>query len=78
MDGYLKTENTVISAYEAESNPDGSYTVVVGNSEACQAAENHIDMPEGGASITFRLYRPTDIEAAKAFEDEFRNLNSGK
>ena len=78
MKGYLKTKNAVISKFKAKPNKDGTFTVHVGNSEECKDALNQVDMPEGGASITLRLYRPTNIEDAKAFENEFRTLNKDK
>ena len=78
MDGYLQTENSVISKYKAQANDDGSYTVHIGNSDKCGTRVNHLDMPKGGASITLRLYRPTSITEAKTFEDSFRTNNAGK
>ena len=76
LDGYLRTANPVLSAYKAKSNADGSYTINVGNSAECKQKSNHIDMPEGGASVTLRLYRPNSIDEAKAFEKTLRDLNS--
>ena len=76
MDGYLRTEKSVISAYKAKPNADGSFTVQVGGDADKHA--NHVDMPKGGASITLRLYRPTDIGDAKAFEAEFQKANRDK
>ena len=78
MDGYLRTQNSVISAYQAKPNQDGSFTVHVGNSDQCKQEQNQVDMPEGGASITLRLYRPVNISDAKAFEEKLRNLNKNK
>ena len=78
MDGYLHSANTVISKYEAKPNADGSYTVHVGNNEQCKKALNNVDMPKGGASITLRLYRPTNIEDAKTFETSFQTMNRNK
>ncbi len=78
MDGYLHTTNSVVSTYKAKPNPDGTYTVHVGNSAQCKKALNRVDMPKGGASITLRLYRPIGLEDAKAFEAKFRELNSDK
>jgi len=37
-----------------------------------------IDMPEGGAALTLRMYRPTSLEAAKEFETKFVADNNGK
>ncbi|PCH96976.1 MAG: hypothetical protein COB83_03590 [Gammaproteobacteria bacterium] len=78
MDGYLGTKNSVISSYGAKPNDDGSFTVHVGNTSRCTKALNHVDMPKGGAAITLRLYRPTNIKDAKAFETAFQKLNKGK
>ena len=78
MDGYLRTKNSVVSTFVAKANEDGSYTVHVGNDAQCNSSQNHVNMPEGGASITLRLYRPTSLEDAKAFEANFRELNQGK
>jgi uncharacterized membrane protein len=36
MEGYLGTENAALSAYKAEANDDGSFSVFIGNSEECQ------------------------------------------
>lgn len=72
LDGYLHNNNSVVSSLGAESNPDGSYTVYVGNSDKCKTHKNHVDMPEGGTSITLRLYRPTSLEDAKGFERIFQ------
>ena len=77
-DGYLRTPNPVISAYKAKSNEDGSYTVNVGNSEACKSKVNNLDMPDGGASITLRLYKPVSLDQAKAFEAKLNGDNQGK
>jgi hypothetical protein len=77
MDGYLRTERSVISAYEAKPDEDGSFTVHVGDGSHCKG-QNHVDMPQGGASITLRLYRPTSLAAAKEFEAELSKKNSGK
>lgn len=78
MDGYLGTKNSVISSYGAKPNADGTFTVHVGNTSKCIKALNHVDMPKGGAAITLRLYRPTNIKDAKAFETTFQKLNKGK
>ena len=75
-DGYLHSNNSVISAYTAKANSDGSFTVYVGNSEDCKTHKNQIDMPEGGASLTLRMYRPISVEEAKKFEKLFKELNS--
>ena len=72
MQGYLRTEKSVISAYKAEPNADGTYTVYVGSNEGGKY-RNHVEMPEGGASITLRLYRPTDIESAKSSKQNSEN-----
>ena len=37
-----------------------------------------IDMPEGGAALTLRMYRPTSLEAAREFETKFVSDNNGK
>lgn len=78
LDGYLRTQNAVISSYEAKPNSDGSFTVHVGNTPKCEKTQNHVGMPKGGAAITLRLYRPTNIEDAKAFEASFQKQNQGK
>jgi uncharacterized membrane protein len=78
MEGYLGTDNAALSAYKAESNDDGSFSVFVGNSEDCKSKANRIDMPEGGAALTLRMYRPTSLEAAKEFETKFVADNNGK
>ena len=75
-DGYLHSNNSVISAYTADANEDGSYTVYVGSSEDCKTHKNQIDMPEGGASLTLRMYRPISVEEAKKFETQFKAKNS--
>lgn len=77
MDGYLRTEASVISAYEATPNEDESFTVYVGDGSECEG-NNRVDMPQGGASITLRLYRPTSIEEAKEFEAKLSEINRGK
>ena len=76
--GYLATESPVVSAYSAEPNDDGTFSVFVGNSSECAEKANQVDMPEGGASITLRLYRPISLEAAQGFETSFRTENAGK
>jgi uncharacterized membrane protein len=78
MEGYLGTDNAALSAYKAEANDDGSFSVFVGNTEDCKTKPNHIDMPEGGAALTLRMYRPTSLEAAKEFETNFVTDNAGK
>ncbi len=75
-DGYLHSNNSVISAYSAEANEDGSYTVYVGKSDECSTHKNHIDMPKGGASLTLRMYRPNSLAEAKTFEKLFQELNT--
>lgn len=75
LDGYLHNNNSVISNYLAKPNSDGSYTVNVGNGEKCKTLANNVDMPKGGASISLRLYRPTNLENAKEFETIFRSKN---
>lgn len=77
-DGYLRTNNAVISNYTAKANANGAFTVHVGNSKECRKNENNVGMPKGGASITLRLYRPTSISDAKSFENSFRSSNTGK
>ncbi len=77
-DGYLHTEKAVISSYDAKANKDGTYTVHVGNSEECKGHANYLKMPKGGSAITLRLYRPTTISDAKAFESKFQSDNAGK
>jgi hypothetical protein len=78
MEGYLGTDNAALSAYNAEANDDGSFSVFVGNSEECQSQANQIDMPKGGAALTLRMYRPTSLEAAMEFETSFVADNKGK
>ena len=78
LDGYIRTKNSVISAYKAKANPDGTYTVHVGNGNECSTHLNHLDMPAGGASITLRLYRPTSLSDAKKFEETLRAENLNK
>lgn len=78
LKGYLGTDNAVVSAYSAKANDDGSYSVFVGNSVECKSKSNQIDMPEGGAALTLRMYRPTSVDAAKEFEKAFINENDGK
>ena len=63
---------------EAEANDDGSYSVYVGSSEDCKSRPNQIDIPEGGAALTLRMYRPTSFEAAQEFEKNFQSDNKGK
>ncbi len=77
-DGYLHSNNAVISSYNAKANKNDTYTVHVGNSKKCREALNHVDMPTGGAAISLRLYRPTSIDDAKTFETKFRSENAGK
>ena len=78
LDGYLGTENSAISSYEAKPNSDGTFTVHIGNTPKCEKTQNHVDMPKGGAAITLRLYRPTNIEDAKTFETSFQTMNRNK
>jgi uncharacterized membrane protein len=78
MEGYLGTDNAALSAYKAEASDDGSFSVFVGNSEDCKSKANRIDMPEGGAALTLRMYRPTSLEAARDFEAKFVADNNGK
>ena len=78
MEGYLGTNNAALSAYKAEANEDGSFSVFVGNSEECQSKANQIDMPDGGAALTLRMYRPTSLETAREFETRFVSENNGK
>jgi hypothetical protein len=78
MEGYLGTDNAALSAYKAEANEDGSFSVFVGNSEECQSKANQIDMPDGGAALTLRMYRPTSLETAREFETRFVSENNGK
>jgi len=78
LDGYLRTGNAVVSSYDAKPNDGGSFTVYVGNSDACKAHANRVDMPNGGTAISLRMYRPNNIADAKAFEEEFRSSNAGK
>jgi hypothetical protein len=78
MDGYLRTKNPVVSSYSAKPNDDGTLTVYVGNSDACKAQSNQVDMPKGGTAISLRMYRPNSIANAKAFEKKFRSDNADK
>jgi hypothetical protein len=78
VDGYLRTEKAVISSYDAKANADGTFTVHVGSSKECVTNMNYLEMPDGGASITLRLYRPKSITDAKAFENSFSSDNAGK
>jgi uncharacterized membrane protein len=78
MEGYLGTDNAALSTYKAEANDDGGFSVFVGNSEDCKSNANQIDMPEGGAALTLRMYRPTSLEAAQDFETKFVTDNKGK
>jgi uncharacterized membrane protein len=78
MEGYLGTDNAALSAYKAEANDDGSFSVFVGNAEDCKTKPNHIDMPEGGAALTLRMYRPIDLDQAREFEANFLADNAGK
>ena len=78
LDGYLHSNNAVVSSYLAKANADGTYTVHIGKSKECREAPNHVDMPKEGAAISLRLYRPTNIADAKAFEAKFRSDNAGK
>jgi hypothetical protein len=78
MEGYLGTDNSALSAYKAKANDDGSFSVFVGKSEDCKSKANQIDMPEGGAALTLRMYRPTSLEAAREFETKFVSDNNGK
>ena len=78
MEGYLGTDNAALSAYKAKANDDGSFSVFVGKSEDCKSKANQIDMPEGGAALTLRMYRPTSLEAAREFETKFVSDNNGK
>ncbi len=77
-DGYLRTQNAVISNYKAKANANGTFTVHVGNSKKCRANVNNVGMPKGGAAITLRLYRPTNISDAKGFESSFSSENADK
>lgn len=78
LKGYLGTDKAVVSAYDAKANDDGSFSVFVGNSEDCKSKANQIDMPEGGAALTLRMYRPTSVEAAIEYEKAFTSENAGK
>ncbi len=77
-DGYVHTDNNVISVAETEPNADGSYTVHIGNSEECKAQVNHLDMPEGGAATVLRMYKPSSVEAARDWARDFGANNTDK
>ncbi|CAK0804165.1 unnamed protein product [Prorocentrum cordatum] len=78
MEDYLGTDSAALSAYKAESNDDGSFSIFVGNNQDCKSKANQIDMPEGGAALILRVYRPTSLEAAKEFETKLVADNNGK
>jgi hypothetical protein len=35
-------------------------------------------MPEGGAALTLRMYRPTSLDAVREYEIKFLSDNEGK
>jgi uncharacterized membrane protein len=78
LKGYLGTDNAALSAYDVEANDDGSVSIFVGNTEECKSKANQIDMPEGGAALTLRMYRPIGLEEAMEFEAKFISDNEGK
>jgi len=78
LKGYLGTDNAALSAYDVEANDDESVSIFVGNTEECKSKSNQIDMPEGGAALTLRMYRPIGLEEAMEFEAKFISDNEGK
>ena len=76
FDGYLRTEKTVISITDAIKNEAGGYSIWVGNTPECRSKPNYLDMPEGGASLILRMYRPTSVSEAKAYEKKVQAVNN--
>ncbi len=76
FDSYLRTDKTVISITNAIKNEAGGYSIWVGNTPECRSKPNYLDMPEGGASLILRMYRPTSVSAAKAYEKKVQEVNN--
>lgn len=76
FDGYLRTDKTAISNKKAIKNASGGYSIWVGNTPECRNKENNLDMPDGGASLVLRMYRPTSINEAKAYEKKVKQVNN--
>jgi hypothetical protein len=76
FDGYLRTEKTAISITNAIKNEAGGYSIWVGNTPECRSKPNYLDMPEGGASLVLRMYRPTSVSEAKAYEKKVQEVNN--
>jgi len=56
-DGYMKSVNNILNAYNTKLNADGTFTVHFGSKEACGDVPNRLDAPEGW-NFLMRIYRP--------------------
>jgi hypothetical protein len=56
-DGFMKSENNIINAFNVKLNPDGTFTVHFGSKEVCGEVPNRVDVSEGW-NFLMRIYRP--------------------
>jgi hypothetical protein len=56
-DGYMKSDNNIVTASNVKPNPDGMFTVHFGSPEACGNVPNRVDTTQGW-NFLMRIYRP--------------------
>lgn len=56
-DGYMKSENNILSSSNAKMNGDGTFTAYFGSKELCGDMPNRLDV-ERGWNFLMRIYRP--------------------
>lgn len=56
-DGYMKSDNSILSAANRRMNQDGTLTAFFGSKEACGDVPNRLDISEGW-NFLMRVYRP--------------------
>ncbi|MCX7347417.1 MAG: DUF1254 domain-containing protein [Alphaproteobacteria bacterium] len=56
-DGYMKSENNILSSSKASLNADGTFTAYFGSADQCGSVANRLDVTEGW-NFLMRIYRP--------------------
>lgn len=56
-DGYMESENNVVSSSNVKFNADGTFTAYYGSKEICGDKPNRVDVTEGW-NFLLRVYRP--------------------
>jgi hypothetical protein len=56
-DGYMKSDNNIVSSANVKLNADGTFDVYFGSLESCADVPNRVDTTEGW-NVLMRVYRP--------------------